>query len=245
MSDGRMTAAEREALCRLVRDNARVARADADARGKWLLADVEAKLAARFKREDEDWAEVVALGEKAVEEANAQVAAACRSRGVPEEFWPSMGTYWLDRGENALAGRRGELRKVAQAQVAARVAAAKVEIDRQAVAQQTQITRLALTSEEARAFIAALPGSEELLPPISALELRKGKVVELGTTVTAVTPETPAGAGETASRNRCAYCNGEMPPGRSDSKFCKPSCRVANHRRLRAAANLSDQPPAE
>jgi hypothetical protein len=47
----KMTAAERESLCKLVRDNAKVARADAEARGKWLLAQAEAQLAARYKAE--------------------------------------------------------------------------------------------------------------------------------------------------------------------------------------------------
>jgi hypothetical protein len=120
-----------------------------------------------------------------------------------------------------------------------------VEIDRQAVAQQTQITKAALTSEEAVAFIAAMPSSEELLPPIGSLELHDGEVVALGPAVTpggdAVTPVTVDDGGETASRNdRCAYCGDALPPGRADAKFCKAACRVANHRKLRAAAALSE-----
>jgi hypothetical protein len=175
----KMTAAERDSLYRLVRDRAKVAKADAEARGKWMLAEVEAKLAARFKADDEAWADMTAAAEKAVEEANAKIALVCRERGIPEEFRPQMGSLWLSRGENGMKERRAELRQVAETQVAARVAQAKVEIDRQSVAQQTQITRAGLTSEEARSFISALPSPEELLPPIAALELDSGELIQL------------------------------------------------------------------
>jgi hypothetical protein len=175
----RMTAAERTELGKLVRLNAKVAKDDAESRGKWLLADAEAKLAARFKAEDEAWADITAAAQKQVMTADAEIAALCRARGIPEDFRPSLHLNWYGRGENASKERRAELRKVAQAQVAALVKEAQVEIDRQAARQLTQITQAGLTSEEARAFIGEMPKPEELLPPLATLQLRNGQLVVL------------------------------------------------------------------
>jgi hypothetical protein len=235
-----MTAAERQELGKLVRLNAKVAKDDAEARGKWMLADIEAKLAARYKIEDEAWADITAAAEQQVAEADAALAALCRARGIPEDFRPGLHLSWYNRGENASKERRAEIRKVAQTHVAARVKEAQVEIDRQAAQQLTAITRTGLTSEEARGFIEAMPKPEELLPPLGSLELHGGEIVTLdvapdGTTVTpdgtAVTPTV------TASRNTCAYCGQPFSPSRRDGKFCRPACRVADHRRrLKATA---------
>ena len=97
----RMTAAERQELAKLVRLNAKVAKDDADARGKWLLADAEAKLSAVYKAEDEAWADITAEAKKAVAEADATIAALCRERGIPEDFRPALHLGWIGRGENA------------------------------------------------------------------------------------------------------------------------------------------------
>jgi hypothetical protein len=249
----RMTAAERQELGKLVRANARVAKDDIDARGKSLLADAESKLAARYKVEDAAWKDITAEANRMVEEADARIAAICRERGVPEEFRPGLLLSWYGRGENAVSARRAELRKVAQAEVAARVATAKVEIDRQSAALMTSIARDGLTSETALALVAALPRPEDLLPPLVALPLANGHVVALEAPVTdeAVTDEsgpvtavTDEGGAVTDSRNRCAYCGGSVQ-GRSDARFCCPRCRVADHRRRQAVARLNGgQPPA-
>jgi hypothetical protein len=42
----------------------------------------------------------------------------------------------------------------------------------------------------------------------------------------------------TANRNACAYCGGPLV-GRADARYCKTACRVAGHRRRRAAAEVS------
>jgi hypothetical protein len=46
----KMTTGERLELGKLIRVHAKVAHSDADHRGAWLLADVEAKLAAQMGR---------------------------------------------------------------------------------------------------------------------------------------------------------------------------------------------------
>jgi hypothetical protein len=240
----RMTAAERMELGKLVRLNAKVAKDDAEARGKWLLADAEEKLAARYKAEDEAWADITAEVNRRVEEADAAVAAICRQRGIPEEFRPSIQWYFSGRGENASKERRAELRKVAQAQVAAVVKEAQVEIDRQAAQQLTQIAQAGLTSEEARAFIKEMPRPEELLPPLATLQLRNGQLValEAPVAVTSVTPEvTPSNAPVTANRNKCAFCGQPFTPSRHDGKYCRPAGRVADYRRRLKADDQESQ----
>jgi hypothetical protein len=228
-----MTAAERVELGKLVRLNAKVAKDEAEARGLAMLADAEAKLAARFKMEDEMWADITATARKQVEEANAAIAALCRQRGVPEEFRPELRVGWFGRGENAYKERRAELRRLAQAQVEAVVKEAKVEIDRAAAEQITHITQCGLTSQEARAFIEAMPSPGDLMPPIRSLRLNNGQVVSLEAPVTAVTPQEAA---VTDSRIECAFCGKAFTPGRSDGKYCRTACRVADCRRRQKAA---------
>jgi hypothetical protein len=226
-----MTAAERQELGKLVRLRAKLAKEDADARGKQLLATAEATLAAVYDARDEAWADITEHARKVVEDADAAIAAICRQRGLEEAFRPELHLSWWDRGQNASGKRRAELRKVAQTEVAARVKQAHLEIDRQAERQLTQITRAGLTSEEARAFIDTMPTAEELLPPLASLQLPGGEMfaLEAPAPVTAVTDK--AVTAVTASRNKCAFCGGEFTPNRRDAKYCKPACRVTDHRR--------------
>src|SRR5262249_41929375 len=106
------------------------------------------------------------------------------------------------------------------------------EIDRQAAQQLTQITRAGLTSEEARAFIGSMPKPEELLPPIGSLELHNGKLFVLEAPDTPVTSETAiVTPRETAKRYECAFCGQAFTPKRSDSKYCRDACRVADYRK--------------
>jgi hypothetical protein len=227
------TAAERLELAKLVRLNARVAKDDVQARGQWLLADAEAKLAAVFQADDAAWADVTAAAEKHVAEADAVLAALCRERGIPEEFRPSLHLSWYGRGENAMATRRAELRKVAQRQVEALVKQAQVEIARQEAAQLTEITKAGVTSSEARAFLGSMPKPEELLPPLQALKLPTGQVVALASPGEAVTASRNDPV--TARRSQCAFCGRTFTPARRDSKYCQTACRVADHRRRQAA----------
>jgi hypothetical protein len=230
----KMTAVERLELGKLVRLNAKVAKDDIEARGKSILADAEAKLAAIYGAEDEAWADVTAVLDKQAEEADAVIAAICRQRGIPEKFRPSVDWFFTGRGEKSLRERRAELRKAAQTQVAARVAKAKVEIDRQAALQLTQIARAGLTSEEARAFISSMPSPAELLPPLETLELRGGELVRLEAPAT---PETDSVTlRETTKCYECAFCGEAFTPKRRDSKYCRDACRVAEYRKRHASS---------
>jgi DNA replicative helicase MCM subunit Mcm2 (Cdc46/Mcm family) len=232
-----MTSAERTELSKLVRMSAAVAKADAEAHGKAVLADAEAKLAAEYKREDEAWADIVETAEKQIADADATIAAVCRERGIPENFRPGIHLGWYSRGENAFKERRGEIRRVVQAEVAARVTEAKVEIDRQAVQLATRITQAGLTSEEAQKFIAEMPTPAQLFRPLERLKLHDGQLINLPGTVTEMDRVTPH---ETDSRYKCEYCGEAFTPSRKDSKYCQAACRVADYRKRQVSSEALD-----
>ena len=94
--------------------------------------------------------------------------------GVRKEFRPSLHVGWYDRGENADAKRRTELRKVAQTRLEARARAAKLEVERHEVTVLEKLAAGALESTEAKAFLEAIPSASELMPTVTLAELEEG-----------------------------------------------------------------------
>ena len=185
-----MTKAERLELGKVVRLRAKVAKDDAEAQGRRLLADFEAQLAARYPENNPAWAEITATARQAVEAADAKIAQLCRDRGIPDEFRPGLSCQWYGRGENAEKQRRAELRAVAQREVAARVQTAKVTIDRQAAALLSDLAAHGLETEHAKAFLEQLPSVDDLIPRLGlsevetlALASTKERVALLGLSV--------------------------------------------------------------
>jgi hypothetical protein len=74
---------------------------------------------------------------------------------------------WSSRGENAVAGRRVELRKMAQTAIAAQEQKAKTQIELSSLKAQERLALDGLTSEAALSFVEALPSVEELMPRLS------------------------------------------------------------------------------
>ena len=169
-----MSRAERLELGKIVRQRAKLAKDDVEARKRAILADAEAALAREFEREDAAWAEFVKEGEQVVAEMNAKIQAICEEKGIQKKFRPHLGTYWLSRGENAIPRRRAELRKVVQTQAEASAREAKLEIDRQAVEIQERIAVGGFESDEARSFLETLPTPEALMPALRVPELGQG-----------------------------------------------------------------------
>jgi hypothetical protein len=136
-----MTKAEREELVKLVRRREQVAKTAAKTRAAELLADVEEKLAAIYRADDERWQTITRAAEEAVAAADQEIAARCREQGIPVQFRPGLTLSWYRRGENASAERRAELRKVATSRIAALEQRAKEEIERCSVEVQMQIIK--------------------------------------------------------------------------------------------------------
>jgi alkylation response protein AidB-like acyl-CoA dehydrogenase len=170
MSDG-MTKTERHELAALMRRREKLAKAGVDRVAAERVADFEARLAEVYDAHDDAWHEIYEQLERDVKTLNRRIADELAARGTPARFAPSAHVGWLSRGENGLAGRRAELRKVAAARIAAEVKRAKVEIERASVELQGDLVAGGLTSEEAKVFLARMPSAGELLPMLDVAEI--------------------------------------------------------------------------
>ena len=168
----RMTRAERGEIGKLLRLRGKVAQADLRARGAEQLAIVEQQLSARYGAGHAAWAEITTAADAAVKAADAAIAERCAALGIPAAFRPAISTNWYTRGENAEASRRSELRKLAQAEIEARVRRASVEVDRAVASLTSQLVAGAIQSADGRAFLDFLPTIDALLTPpsIEAIE---------------------------------------------------------------------------
>ena len=167
-----MTHREREDLAKLVRQRARLERAGAAQRKAELLADVERQLAAIYTYDDDEtWKAAAEAAKAAVEAAQTKVAERCQELGIPKEFAPSLSVDWYGRGQNAVASRRAEIRKVAKTRLDAMEKAAQTEIERASVDALTRLIADGLASEAAKDFLDALPTANTLMPQIDATAL--------------------------------------------------------------------------
>jgi hypothetical protein len=168
-----MTRKDREELCKVIRLRAKVAKGDVVRRKAEQLAAVEAQLSAVFAFEDEAWKSITKEADQLVKEADARVAEICRQRGVPANFRPRLHLGWWERGANASASRRAELRKLAERQLEAAAANAKLTIESKEAEVLTVLHAGNLESEEARLFLEALPSAASLMPPLLMGDLQK------------------------------------------------------------------------
>ncbi len=169
-----MSKADRANLERLARKRAKVAKSMIGERVKVLRADVEDQLSAEYDYSDAAWIEVTKRAQRAVAEADAEVAAVCRRVGIPAEFRPSLSLAWDRRGGNAILSRRIELRRLAHARIDAAAESAKVTIESKLLDVETELIRDGLDSAEAVAYVASMPTPEQLLPAVVVGELEPG-----------------------------------------------------------------------
>lgn len=167
-----MSKAERLELAKVIRLRAKVAKDETAAEEKRLLADFETQLAAQYPEDHPAWEQIAETARTAVAAADRQIAELCQQMGIPAQFRPGMNVFWHGRGENGLKDRRSELRRIAQTEAAARAAAAKVTIDRQAAGLLEELISAALSSGEAKDFLQRLPSVDSLMPRLefTALE---------------------------------------------------------------------------
>jgi hypothetical protein len=168
-----MTSRERQELAALVRRREKVAKADAKHRAGELIAAAEEMLSTQFSIQDELWEGIAVEAARMVAEVDAQLAAKCREAGIPEQLRPAIGTSWYSRGVNAYGPRRAELRNAARTRIEAQLRRALADIERRSVEVQTDLVAGGLTSDAARAFIAAMPTVEQLLPPLTVEDVRR------------------------------------------------------------------------
>jgi len=105
------------------------------------------------------------------------VAAEAGKLGIPPEFQPQLGFTWLQRGENAYAARRAELRRVAKAEIDAMEKVARVQIEQASVQAQTEVIANGLTSMAAIEFLRSMPAIETMMPALDVTAI-KAKLAE-------------------------------------------------------------------
>jgi hypothetical protein len=167
-----MTKADRDALIRVARSRAKQTESEADTRAKTLLAEVLNDMTAEYAREDALFHDAVTIAEEAAKKANAQIAARCAELGIPASHSPRVHTGWQPRSSQfADRDRRAELRKLAEARLAALTQTAKTMIRGKALDIEEQLILGALESNEAREVLAAMPSVEELMPSLTIDDL--------------------------------------------------------------------------
>lgn len=171
MTGPKLTRAERDDLVRVARLRAKVARSSIAAREAELLAEVEEQLSEAYRFDDDAWQDLTATAEDAVRRADAEVAARCAELGIPERFRPSLRVLWFGRGENASAERRTELRRRAQARIAANGKAAKLAIERREAEVLVELYADGLTSDAAAQWLQTIPTPVQLMPSVALAEL--------------------------------------------------------------------------
>ena len=87
-------------------------RAVARERSSQLIAEFNTQSARIYSFDDEIRKEA-ALAARVAEQASEVIAARCREFGIPPDFAPGVSFGWYDRGQNAVATRRAELRSMA------------------------------------------------------------------------------------------------------------------------------------
>jgi len=224
VADVSLSRADRAGLERLARKRAKLATAQVGERVKTLKAEVEDQLSAIYEFGDELWADVTAAAQVAVQQADAQVAEACRRAGIPDAFRPRLALNWAGRGQNAVPARRAELRKLAHARIDEGAETAKVTIASALLEVETELISGGLESGEASAFIRAMPTADELLAPVDVGELEPAEgALRRWEPAPAVVSQllTPSTAATREAKRRAVAAALAASPGASDRQVAR------------------------
>jgi hypothetical protein len=143
---------EREELRGILNGRRRLAKKVIEQRAAELLADAEEKLAATYKINDAAWKDLTETTEAALRKADEELAQRCCGLGIPEAFRPRMYFSWSGRGENAVAERRTELRRVAVTRISEMSKRAQIQMESKALEGLELLAQSALESAAAQQF---------------------------------------------------------------------------------------------
>jgi hypothetical protein len=175
MSEERkITRAEAHDLAMIIKDRVKVLRAHAEEQAAACLADFEKKLAANYTfDQNEVWKQAAEKANAVVEASKDIIAKECEKLGIPKTFAPSLALNWIGRGENALTGRRMELRRVAKLAIDAMHKAAITKIEKQSLDLRMQVISMQLYSAEAILFCESLAPIENAMRALSFEEVER------------------------------------------------------------------------
>lgn len=171
---GKMTASERSGLATLIRKRERVMKQSADQRAAELLAEFDRQSAAIYSFDDDEiWQEAAERAQQVVLEAQQVVQKRCEELGIPPEFAPGLQVHWYGRGQNAVASRRTELRRMVKSKIEANRQKTRTEIEKLSLQAQTEVIASGLESDAARHFLEAMPSVDAMMPELDTSELKK------------------------------------------------------------------------
>lgn len=169
-----MTKSERSELGQLIRKREKVMKSQAAERAAQMLAEFDTQSAQIYSFDDDKvWSQANALAEKAIDESNKKISARCKELGIPSEFSPHLEMGWRERGQNEVAGRRAELRRMASSRIKAIEAETCRKIEQMSLIAQTEVIANGLRSQAAREFLEKMPSLETLMPKLDAFELKR------------------------------------------------------------------------
>lgn len=157
-----ISAKERDELRRLVRQRFKMLRGELSARGSEMEAEVEHAVVARHSLRDEARLAAEAKIRAAVDACNEQISAALAEcdydvTGVGRGWVDPPRVFWDNTDREAL-------RRAGRADIASKVADAKLRLERKEVETLESLARPVLESAEAQAFLTDLPNVAELVP---------------------------------------------------------------------------------
>jgi len=170
-----ITKSERTELRSVVRQQFKVLRSEIRRRADELNAEVQTEITSRETEDDKKRADVEFLVNKAALEFNCKINDALREngfevRGDTERMWVAVPRLWGDKFAGG-GTDRDRLKIQAAADIRAKVSAALVTVDRQEADLLRELAVGALESEEAHAFLAAIPTVGQLVPATRLAEL--------------------------------------------------------------------------
>jgi hypothetical protein len=170
----KLSRTETHDLSMIVRDRVKVLRAHAEEQAAACMADFETKMATVYTfDQDEVWRKATEEAQRVVNESQNTIAKRCKELGIPAAFAPSITASWAGRGENMLAQRRTELRRVAKASIDAMTKAAITKIEKQALDLRTQVVGMGLLSPDAKLFLESLAPVEESMRALDFGEIER------------------------------------------------------------------------
>lgn len=161
-------------LSMIIKDRTKVLRAHAEEQAAHLMADFEKKLSQEFTwDQDKIWEKAADDARGAIAAAQQAIDARCKELGIPRSFAPSVSASWHGRGENAVAERRAELRRVARTPIDAMVKTATTKIEKQSLDLRTQVVAMGLLSADAKLFLESLAPVEDAMAQLDFHEVEK------------------------------------------------------------------------
>lgn len=164
-----ITKGERAELRSIVRQQFKVLRAEVEQRRAELQVEFEEQITEKYATSDHEWADLMHEVHEATMEANRRINDALYAKGYRVKGGSER--MWVSTPQIQQPAYKTQLRRRADAKIHAEVRAALLKLDRDEADLLRTLAIGAIESEEARAFLSAIPTVSELVPAARLAEL--------------------------------------------------------------------------